>query len=313
MSNLISKIGIPVIDAHSHFFSFNSIKSMLRRTRTFLGFYLRKDHRTRTHTDIIDMELPLLPHQRDNAKRWVTELDKYGIIAMGVMVNRGAYNEFLRAQKRFPGRFIGYLNIDPSDKNSIKYITKAAKDGFSGIKLYPSTWNRMKVFDKNCYSIYEEALRHNLLVFLHFGITLGKNADLRNGNPIDLQLSARDFPELKFIIAHFGAGFFREALMMLYQHDNVYLDSSGSNSWMYYMPYELDLKQIFKKAIIAGGSKKILFGTDSTFFPRGWRFDILESQYNACKEILAEADSILSQQDLERIFYKNILELTSLT
>jgi predicted TIM-barrel fold metal-dependent hydrolase len=214
------------------------------------------------------MELPLLPHQRDIAKRWVTELDKYGIIAMGVMVNRGAYNEFLRAQKRFPGRFIGYLNIDPSDKNSIKYITKAAKDGFSGIKLYPSTWNGMKVFDKNCYSIYEEALRHNLLVFIHFGITLGKNADLRNGNPIDLQLSARDFPELKFIIAHFGAGFFREALMMLYQHHNVYLDSSGSNSWMYYMPYELDLKQIFKKAIIAGGSKKNIIWNRFNFFPK---------------------------------------------
>ena len=139
---------------------------------------------------------------------------------------------------------------------------------------------------------------------------MGKNADLRNGNTIDLQVSAQDFPELKFIIAHFGAGFFREALMMLYQHDNVYLDSSGSNSWMNYMPYELNLKQIFKRAIIAGGSKKILFGTDSTFFPRGWRFNVLESQYNACKEILAEADSILSQQDLERIFYKNILELT---
>jgi predicted TIM-barrel fold metal-dependent hydrolase len=87
---------------------------------------------------------------------------------------------------------------------------------------------------------------------------------------------SRDYPDLKFIIAHFGAGFFREVLLMQYQADNVYMDSSGSNIWMKYLPYDLDLKGIFKHAIKAGGANKILFGTDSTFFPRGFRYNIAE-------------------------------------
>jgi len=93
-----------------------------------------------------------------------------------------------------------------------------------------------------------------------------------------------------------------------YQADNVYMDSSGSNSWMRYMPYDLDLKQIFRKAVQAGGSHKVLFGTDSTFFPRGWRINVLEAQYGACKELVA--DGVLTDEDVHRIFYGNILKLT---
>jgi hypothetical protein len=244
----------------------------------------------------------------DTAQKWVDELDKYGIQAMGVMVGDEAYEEFLYTIERFPRRFLGYRNINPSDEDAVKKLEQAARSGFYGIKLYPSSWRGIKVYDEEVYPIYEACMKHGLLVFLHFGITIGGQADLRNGNPIDIQVPSRDFPDLKFIIAHFGAGWFREVLLMQYQADNVYMDSSGSNSWMKYMPYDLDLKQIFKKAVITGGSNKVLFGTDSTFFPRGWRISILEAQYNACKEL--ESDGIIEKEDIERIFYNNIKELT---
>src|SRR4030067_884554 len=93
-------------------------------------------------------------------------------------------------------------------------IRKAAGKGFRGIKLYPSSWKTMHVWDERCYPIYKEAMRHKMLVFCHFGITIGGEADLRHGNPIDIQIPARDFPELNFVIAHFGAGWFRETLLM---------------------------------------------------------------------------------------------------
>src|SRR4030067_852195 len=85
------------------------------------------------------------------------------------------------------------------------------------------------------------------------------------------------------------------------------MDSSGSNSWMKYMPYDLDLKQIFRKAVQAGGSHKVLFGTDSTFFPRGWRLNVLEAQLTACREL--EAEGVLKDEDIQRIFHDNVLEL----
>jgi predicted TIM-barrel fold metal-dependent hydrolase len=299
---MLSRVGIPVVDAHSHYFTADTMRSWLSRGRTLESF----SNRTKTRTDMTSIELP--DENWDTAQRWVDELDRYGVEAMGVMVGAEAYDEFLVTMKRFPGRFIGYANISPSEPDAAEKVRKAAMDGFKGIKLYPSSWRSIKVYDEAVYPVYEECLRHDLLVFLHFGITIGGQADLRNGNPIDIQVPSRDFPDLRFIIAHFGAGWFREVLLMQYQADNVYMDSSGSNSWMRYLPYDLDLKQIFRKAVQAGGSHKVLFGTDSTFFPRSWRINVLEAQYGACKELVA--DGVLTDEDIHRIFYGNILKLT---
>lgn len=301
---MISKSGIPVIDAHAHYFTANTMKNWLTRGRTVKSF----TSRTATRTDMTSIELP--DENWDTAQKWVDELDRYGIETMGVMVGVEAYDEFLETMKRFPGRFIGYANINPAQPDAPDKVKQAAKDGFKGIKLYPSSWKDLKVYDEPCYPVYDACLANDMLVFLHFGITIGGQADLRNGNPIDIQVPSRDYPDLNFIIAHFGAGWFRELLMMQYQTDNVYGDSSGSNSWMKYLPYDIDLKQIFRKMITTGGSHKVLFGTDSTFFPRGWRINILEAQVQACNEL--KADGIITDDDIYNIFYGNIKEMAQL-
>ena len=300
----MSKQGIPVIDAHAHYFNVNTMQNWLKRGRTMESFA----QRTSSRTDMTSIELP--DENWDTAQKWVDELDRYGIETMGVMVGVEAYDEFKETMKRFPGRFIGYANINPAEPDAADKVDQAARDGFKGIKLYPSSWRGLKVYDEPCYPVYEACKRNNLLVFLHFGITIGGQADLRNGNPIDIQVPSRDFPELNFIIAHFGAGWFREVLLMQYQTDNVYMDSSGSNSWMKYLPYDLDLKMIFRKAIQAGGSHKVLFGTDSTFFPRGWRINVLEAQVTACREL--KADGVINDTDIANIFHDNIKNMARL-
>ncbi len=297
----MSKLGIPVIDAHAHYFNVNTMQNWVQRGRTMESFA----NRTKTRTDMTSIELP--DENWDTAQKWVNELDRYGVETMGVMVGPEAYDEFKETMKRFPGKFIGYANINPADSDAAQRVEQAAHDGFKGIKLYPSSWRDLKVYDEPCYPVYEACKRNNMLVFLHFGITIGGQADLRNGNPIDIQVPSRDFPELNFVIAHFGAGWFREVLLMQYQTDNVYMDSSGSNSWMKYLPYDLDLKMIFRKAIQAGGSHKILFGTDSTFFPRGWRINILEAQVQACMEL--KTDGVIKDEDIQKIFHDNIKTL----
>jgi predicted TIM-barrel fold metal-dependent hydrolase len=299
-----SVVGIEVVDAHSHFFTAQTLKAWKVRGRTLDGF----ESRTRKRTDMTSIELP--DETWDVAKRWVDELDKYGIQAMGVMVGREAYNDFLDTKERFPGRFMGYANINPADEDAVENVKKAGRDGFYGIKLYPSSWKDFHTYDDICYPIYDEASRQGLLVFLHFGITIGGQADLRHGNPLDIQLPSQDFPDLKFIIAHFGAGFFREVLLLQYQTDNVYMDSSGSNSWMRYMAYDLDIRKIFERAITAGGPEKVLFGTDSTFFPRGWRHNILKQQYEAVKSLSKGSSPLISKEDINKIFRENILRLT---
>jgi predicted TIM-barrel fold metal-dependent hydrolase len=86
---------------------------------------------------------------------------------------------------------------------------------------------------------------------------------------------------------------------------NVYLDTSSSNSWTRYEEAHLDLRTVFRRALDVAGPKRLLFGTDSSYFPRGWNAQIFEAQSKALYEIGAE-------EDIARlIFHDNLLQLFS--
>jgi hypothetical protein len=49
---------------------------------------------------------------------------------------------------------------------------------------------------------------------------------------------------------------------------------------------------VFAKAIEVFGPRRLLFGTDSSFFPRGWNRPILDQQILVLKELeLSEEDT----------------------
>ncbi len=249
------------------------------------------------------VEIP--SQEEDFAQRWVKELDRYGIIKIGMMVGPESWDEFGDALKRFPDRFYGYANINPlipEAEEQARYVIREL--GFHGYKLYP-VLNNFHTYDKEAYKIYQIADELKVPVLHHFGISIGAGVNLRYGNPLDLQPAARDFPDVNFGIAHLGAGMFRETLLLFYQQDNVYVDTSGSNIWMRYIPYPSDLRGVMKRALEAGGPERIVFGTDSSMFPRGFRYDILEKQLRIFKELK------LSDDALEQIFSKNVLTLMS--
>ena len=77
---------------------------------------------------------------------------------------------------------------------------------------------------------------------------------------------------------------------------------------MNYQDVDLSITKIFDRALKAGASCRVVFGTDSSFFPRGFRFNILEEQYNAVKSLLPQFN--YSQEDVDLIFRDNILRLT---
>ena len=58
---------------------------------------------------------------------------------------------------------------------------------------------------------------------------------------------------------------------------NVVLDTSSSNGWIRYHP-GLRLATAFRQALSVVGPDRLLFGTDSSFFPRGWQRDIYDQQ-----------------------------------
>ena len=298
---ILSKVGTEVIDSHAHFFTYDTIKRWIDSGVSLERMQSRVSHLT----DMPELTIP--DESWDPGQMWADELDKYAITAVGMMIGEEVWDGFNEARKRFPGRFLGYANINPAEEKAVDMVKRAGKDGFQGIKLYPSAWD-FHAYDERVYPIYEEALKQKLLVILHFGIRIGSQTNLRYGNPLDIQKPALDFPDLNFMIAHFGAGFFREVLMLMYQTHNVVMDTSGSNSWMTYLPYDLTITKIFERALKAGASCRVVFGTDSSFFPRGFRYKILEEQYKAVKTLLPQFN--YSQEDVDLIFRDNILRLT---
>jgi predicted TIM-barrel fold metal-dependent hydrolase len=130
--------------------------------------------------------------------------------------------------------------------------------------------------------------------------------DMRFSNPIDLHRVAKDFPTVPFVIPHFGCGFLQEALMVGDQCANVCLDTSSSNAWVKTLPTPLDLPDLLRAALRVFGAERILFGTDSTFLPRGWRRDIFDAQVQALKAVEA------TTQQARLIFGGNLARLLQL-
>ncbi len=160
------------------------------------------------------------------------------------------------------GHVHALCNVDPRDPGSPELLEREMAAGFRGVKLYPV--NRCyRLSDPACRPFFEKAneLKANLII--HYGVTVDPTGDLRFADPLDLSPVARDFPDLQFVIAHFGAGWLDSVLRLAYQCKNVCVDTSGTNNWMdYYVP-KMTLPEVFERALMALGPERVLFGTDS--------------------------------------------------
>ena len=84
---------------------------------------------------------------------------------------------------------------------------------------------------------------------------------------------------------------------------NVYLDTSSSNKWMEWQPGPLSLTDVFRRALRVAGPKRLLFGSDSSWFPRGWVGKVFDDQVRALTELDVDADTARA------IFGGNLLRL----
>ena len=84
---------------------------------------------------------------------------------------------------------------------------------------------------------------------------------------------------------------------------NVHLDTSSSNGWLRYQPESLDLQTVFRKALDVAGPRRLLFGSDSSFFPRGWHSQVYEAQVQALRNLAIRAE------DARRILGGNLERL----
>ena len=231
--------------------------------------------------------------------RWVAELDTHKVHKAALIASLpGDADAVAKAVALNSDRFVGYFMLDPTREDATAYVERALDEGLRTICLFPAM-HRYSLHDEKVARVFELAAGRRggtvdpIAVFVHCGVlsvgvrkklNLPSLFEMRFGNPLDLHGYALKYPSVPIVIPHFGAGMLREALMLADCCPNVYLDTSSSNAWIKYTP-GLTLEQVFKTALDVVGPDRLLFGTDSSFFPRGWNREVYERQRTALNSI----------------------------
>jgi uncharacterized protein len=308
---------LEVFDAHTHFFSHKFFDTLISQSPQ-LG---KESNAIERVGEMTGWTMP----PRDPAELaaiWASEFDRHGVSgALMIASVPGDEESVAAAVAAFPDRIAGAFMFDPTKPDAESRARRAFDDlGLRVVCLFPAMHHYSMAENEGARAVAALACeRPGTAVFIHCGalsvgvrkkLGLPSLFDMRRSNPLEIYRLAAEFSKTKFIIPHFGAGMFRETMMLADLCPNVYVDTSSTNKWMRYEaapPSQFDLPMIFKRAIEVVGSERLIFGTDSSFFPRGWVASVFDAQIDALSRIGA------SEEQARAIFGGAIKRLLNLT
>jgi uncharacterized protein len=282
--------GLKVNDSHCHFLS----------GRFFQALANEKYGQSGVSGDQMAGELGWDPPGAPDslAERWIAELDRNHVAKAALIASvPGDEDSVAAAVTRHSNRFVGFFALNAAAPDAPERAARAfGQLGLRCACLFPAM-HKYKLDDERVARIFEIAAAHKGAIFAHCGyltieartkLGLRSMLDLRSGDPLALATTCVRFPDVPVIVPHFGAGFFREALMAADACPNIHFDTSSSNAWVKFVP-GLTLAEVFRRALAVAGPDRLIFGSDSSFFPRGWRRVLLGAQRTVLDELGVEA------------------------
>ena len=300
-----------LIDAHTHFFSRPFFEDLAGQS-TQPGSLEQRLEALAERTGLALPDSDTAAH-RD---RWLAALDGAQVHHAVTFASLPSEADVVAdAVAGSGGRLTGYALVNPrADKDGAVTRSHFEARGFRGILLFPAM-HHFRPSDDVARRVLEAVDEHKGVVVVHCGMLqvklrdllgLPRPFDLSFANPLDLIPAANAFPNVCFVIPHFGAGFFRECLMAGTMCENIYVDTSSSNAWMATQPAATALADVFRRTLDVFGAERVLFGTDSSTFPRGWRSDLYEAQRTALRVCGA------SESEQNQIFGENAARILGL-
>lgn len=289
---------LTVADAHVHFFSYRFFSLLAGQPAEEVTARLGWTAPPEAATGLAEV--------------WEQELAKHGVSrALLIASLPGDAPSVAEALAAFPQRFAGAFLVNPLDEKALGQAEAAFASGLRTVCLFPPMHGYV-ISDPRLEPLWQLTEQWGGRALVHCGVLsigvrkrlgLPSPFDLRFGNPVDLHGVALRHPKIVFQVPHFGAGFFRETLMLLGECGNVVVDSSSSNSWMRYQEQPTTLTRVLERTLAVAGPERILFGTDSSFFPRGWNAAVFQEQVAALQElgVGAEIASKILGGNLRRI------------
>ena len=241
---------LPINDAHVHLFSRNFYDGLARQ---------KKAADADAIGSLLGWEIPAADPV-ELANRWAAELTAQGVGRACLLASvHGDESSVAAAVNAYPDRFYGFFMLDPLQSNAGERLAAAARDpGLHCVCFFPAM-HTYSIADPRLVPLFELISDHRLAAFVHCGalsvgvrkkLALPSQFDMRLSDPLNLHPVALHFPQIRFIVPHFGAGLLREALMLADLCPNVYLDTSSTNRWMLYEGpgFEDDLPPCYRSA-----------------------------------------------------------------
>ena len=205
------------------------------------------------------------------ADRWVAELDRHGVDRAHADRQRPGDAPAVRGGRAPSARFVGAFMLNPAAPDAAARVRSRVRRrrAHEPSCLFPAM-HHVRLDDPAVDAIF--AARRVIAAPCSSTAACCRSASGRSwacragstsGSAIrsPWRRSRSDIPSVPVIIPHFGAGFFREALMAADMAPNILLDTSSSNSWIRYHP-GLTLADVFARALDVVGPARLLFGTD---------------------------------------------------
>jgi len=198
-------------------------------------------------------------------------------------------------------RLIGFASVDPSrPREAIQELHRAHDElGLRGVTVWPAAQD-FHPASTPALRVYAEACRLRTPILFHQDIQASPSTKMEYARPSLIDEVAREFPELKIIIAQLGYPWTAETIVLLGKHEHLFADISGlvDHPWHAY--------NALLAAYQAGVMDKLLFGSN---FPYTSATACIESLYSINQFCHGTHLPTIPRERLRQIIERNALEL----
>ncbi len=206
--------------------------------------------------------------------------------------------------RRYPDKLIGFAGVDPAvPEEAIGALVRARRElGMKGVGVAPAAQDYHPA-DTRAMRVYAKAAELQMPVLFHPGIHMATACKLEYAQPVLLDEVAREFPDLKIIVAHLGYPWVAETIVLLAKHPNVYSDVS----WLLHHPWEA--YQALLGAYHHGVMDKLLFGSG---FPYTSAANCIETLYSINHMVQGTNLPVIPRDQLRGIVERDALEVLAI-
>jgi hypothetical protein len=191
----------------------------------------------------------------------------------------------VEAVRAFPDRFRAYLSVNPHYPDiAARELAEfdRMRDVYAGLKFLPD-YHRVKLSDRRYGHALKFADERGLIVLTHTW------SGSQHDGPDQVRIIAERHPHVRFLLGHSFAYDWDEAIAVVREHPNTYLDLTGI----------LGLRGVVDLFCERAGSDRVLFGTDLPWF----------DQQHGIGSLLSAS---ISDDDIHNICHRNAEKLLGL-